>query len=298
MGGLTVSVVIPNHNYGRYIIEAIKSALGQSLAPLEVIVVDNGSTDDSRSILEEFKHPKVCVIFQENQGQSGARNTAIRAVQGELVAFLDADDVWLPEKLEKQVPLFSNPEVCLVYCGLRKVDAKLQPLNEPLLKPVHRGKVLDRFALEAGAVVCGGESGAVIRSSVMRQAGEFDLRLSIGTGWDFWRRMASRGEIDFCSEPLVLYRQHGSNLSKRLDIYAHDTELKLARMFEDPASQPVWCFRRRAYGVHRLALAGAFIQNYQPILAAYWGFRALSADASALFRILGWPLRFLGRKFA
>jgi len=293
---LSVSVIIPNHNYGRYVGAAIESALAQTYPPLEVIVVDNGSTDDSRAVLEKFDHPKLRVVFQENKGQSGARNVALALARGDLIGFLDADDVWLPEKLSKQVALFSDPEVVLVYCGLKKVDARLQPLPEPLVMPKHRGHSLDKFALEAGAVVCGGESTALLRSDIVRASGLFDSALSIGAGWDFWRRMASRGKIDFCGEVLGLYRQHGSNLSRRLDTYASDTELKLEKMFEDPASQAVWKWKRKSLGVHRMALAGAYIQAYDPLRAIFWGVKAVFTDPTSFSRVFGWPLRFFRRR--
>lgn len=292
---LSVSVLIPNHNYGRYVTEAIASALTQTHPPLEVIVVDNGSTDNSREVLDAVKDPRVVKIFQENQGQSGARNTLLKHARGDLIAFLDADDVWLPGKLEKQVRLFSREEVVLVYCGLRKTDAAMRPLPEAEICPRHRGLVLNRFALEVGAVVCGGESTAVIRRLNAIDAGNFDSQLSISAGWDFWRRLASRGEFDFCSETLVNYRQHGSNLSKRLDIYARDTERKLMNMFSDPSSRSVWRFSRKAYGVHRMALAGAFLQNYQPLRAIAWGIRAGIADPASLLRAAAWPLRYSKR---
>lgn len=295
---LSVSVLIPNYNYGRYVGLAIECALSQSYAPLEVIVVDNGSTDDSREVLNRITDPRVVKIFQENLGQAGSRNTLLRHAKGDLIAFLDADDIWLPGKLEKQVRFFERPEVVLVYCGIQRADQALSPLPEPPAMPKHRGKVLDRFALEPAAVVCGGESTAVIRTSAARAAGEFDSGLSIGTGWDYWRRLAALGEFDFCAESLVLYRQHGSNLSRRLDIYARDTERKLQRMFSDPACQRVHHLRRRAYGIHRMALAGAFIQNYQPWWAVYWGLRAMLADPGSLVRAAGWPARYLRRKLA
>jgi glycosyltransferase involved in cell wall biosynthesis len=295
---LSVSVLIPNHNYGRFVRDAVESALAQSYPPLEVIVVDNGSTDNSREVLTALKDSRVTVIFQENLGQSGARNTALSRARGDLIAYLDADDVWSPDKLEKQVRLFSKPEVTLVYCGLQKTDGNLKPLLEAPLMPVYRGMVLERFALDPAAVVCGGESTALIKRAVANAAGEFDPALSVGTGWDFWRRIASRGSIDFVPEPLVLYRQHGSNLSRRLDVYALDTERKLKKMFSDPASQGVWHLRNKAYGIHRMALAGAFIQNYQPFRAIYWAILAAWKDPASLERAAGWPMRFLRRRSA
>jgi glycosyltransferase involved in cell wall biosynthesis len=295
---LSVSVLIPNYNYGRYVERAIQSALAQTYSPLEVIVVDNGSTDNSRDVLNEIKDPRVKKIFQKNLGQSGSRNTLIRNAKGDLFAFLDADDVWLPTKLEKQIPLFERPEVVLAYCGIQRTDQSLQHLPEPPAMPKRRGRVLECFALDPAAVVCGGESTAVIRADAVRSIGEFDSELSISTGWDFWRRLAAKGEFDFYAESLVLYRQHGSNLSRRLDIYAHDTEKKLLRMFEDSSCQDIWRWKRRSFGIHRMALAGAFFQNYQPFWAIYWGIRAFLSDPLSLAKVVGWPLRFLRRKIA
>src|SRR5918996_212462 len=110
-----VSVVIPTYNYGRYLPEAVESVLHQTFPDLEVIVVDDGSTDDTRELIGRFGD-KVCYIYQRNQGLPAARNTGIRAARGEYVGFLDSDDLWLPGKLALQVPrLDSRQAVGLVY---------------------------------------------------------------------------------------------------------------------------------------------------------------------------------------
>src|SRR5712675_1199611 len=98
---MRVSVIIPTYNSGRLVVEAVESALAQTLAPAEILVVDDGSTDDTRDRLAKFG-PPVSYIHQENQGVAAARNRGIRAATGDLVAFLDADDVWHPKKLERQ----------------------------------------------------------------------------------------------------------------------------------------------------------------------------------------------------
>ncbi|HEX3110532.1 MAG TPA: glycosyltransferase family A protein, partial [Thermoanaerobaculia bacterium] len=112
----SVSVVIPSYNYARYLGEAIDSALGQTLPPLEVIVVDDGSTDDTPAVLAAYGD-RIRVLRQKNAGVAVARNSGIAAARGECVAFLDADDVWLPRKLELQIPLFTD-SVGLVHCGV------------------------------------------------------------------------------------------------------------------------------------------------------------------------------------
>ena len=250
-----VSVVIPNYNYARFVDAAVESALGQTLPPLEVIVVDNGSTDNSLEVLKKFGE-KIRVIAQENRGQAGSRNRGMVEARGEFVAFLDADDLWRANKLEKQMKLFSDSEVGLVCCALEKVHADLTPIS--VIEPKKRGWVLPDFALGVGAVVLGGESTAVMRKSILDKVGIFDSRLSIATGWDMWRRIASVARIDFVPEPLVQYRQHGSNASAKMEIYAGDTEQKLVNLFSDPLSRAVWPLKRQSLSVHYLGLYGGF----------------------------------------
>src|SRR3954470_1810603 len=118
----TVSVIIPTYNYARYLPQAIDSALGQTHAPLEVIVVDDGSTDDTPRVLEAYAS-RIRVIRQANQGAGAARNAGIAAARGEYVAFLDSDDLWRRDKLELQLARFrEEPDLGLVHAGVETVD--------------------------------------------------------------------------------------------------------------------------------------------------------------------------------
>ena len=117
-----VSVVIPTHNHAGYIRQAIDSALAQTSAPLEVIVVDDGSTDETPRILADYGG-RIRAIRQSNAGVSVARNTGIAAAAGDLIALLDSDDSWAPTKLERQIArLSADPGVGLVHCGSERVD--------------------------------------------------------------------------------------------------------------------------------------------------------------------------------
>lgn len=290
-----VSVVIPNYNYARYVGEAIESVEKQTYKPVEIIVVDNGSTDNSLEVLKKIGD-RIRLVAQENMGQAGSRNSGIKAARGEFVAFLDADDTWHPEKLEKQMEKFSDPAVGLVYTGITRVDLQGEVLSTSL--PQQEGAVLEKFAVSPAAVVLGGESTAVVRKSVLDQAGPFDPRLSISTGWDMWRRIASRAKIAAVKEPLVYYRQHGSNASLRIDIFEHDTLLKLEKFFTDPASEKVMHLKRRAYGAHLIALSAACFRQGAWRGALRWGFVSLLSHPSyVVLRVIGFPCRRLQARF-
>ena len=124
-----VSVIIPTHNYGCYVGEAIESVLSQTVADrevLEIIVVDDASTDDTPEVLAGIRDPRLRVIrFDEGRGVSVARNTALAEARGEFVAYHDADDLWEPEKLEKQLPVLrADPDVGLVFCDMSRFSEK------------------------------------------------------------------------------------------------------------------------------------------------------------------------------
>ncbi len=118
-----VSVVVTCYNYGRFLAGAVESALNQTYRNLDIVVVDDGSTDDTPVVMQRFAdNPRVRYIRQENRGQAAAKNTGIRESNGPLVAFLDADDAWEPEKIARQVPMFRRAEVGVVYSGVSMMD--------------------------------------------------------------------------------------------------------------------------------------------------------------------------------
>jgi len=122
----TVSVVIPAYNAERYIGETLESVLAQTYRDFEVVVVDDGSTDGTREIVRGYGEP-VRLVEQPNSGPAAARNRGVREARGEFIAFIDADDLWLPEKLALQVPLFDDEEVGLVSCRVQLVDGSGRP---------------------------------------------------------------------------------------------------------------------------------------------------------------------------
>lgn len=181
----TVSVIIPTYNYARYLGEAIDSALGQTLAPLEVIVVDDGSTDDTPELLAAYGD-RIRVLRQKNAGVAVARNSGIAAARGEYVAFLDADDTWLPRKLELQMPLFTG-SVGLVHCGLEFGTAIQLPRVD--------GDVANALLLLEPDVIHGPGSTVVVPKHVAEEAGGFDPSLPASEDWDFIYGVARRYRV-------------------------------------------------------------------------------------------------------
>ena len=206
-----VSVIIPNYNYGRYVSQAIDSVLNQTYANIEVIVVNNGSTDNSIEVLKGYED-QIYLVDQENLGQSGARESGLAKATGDFIAFLDADDMWEPTKIEKQLLLF-NTKTELIYCGIACFSENNQKHISTFL-PQFRGSCASAFISHPGvSIVMSGESTAIFTRDLLEKVGGFDPNLNSAAGWDFFRRCSIFTEFDFVPEALSEYRIHSSNMS-------------------------------------------------------------------------------------
>ena len=288
----TVSVIIPCYNYARYVREAIDSALGQTYAPLEVIVVDDGSTDSTPEILASYGD-RIRVIRQQNGGAAKARNTGVTAARGESVAFLDADDVWRRRKLEVQMArLEADPSLAMVHCGVETFDARGRTLR--VFLNGKEGRIAASLLRLDPDVITAPGSNIVVRKNVAEEVGGFDNRLPLSEDWDFCYRVAGRYPVGYAAEPLVRYRQHGNGA--HLDIARFENAMLLAfeKAFasDDPAVQSL---RNGAYGrLHRI-LAGSYFHARRP-----WPFlrnvaASLRYDTSNLRYFAAWPLRLYAR---
>ena len=284
---MKVSVIIPNYNYSEYVCEAVDSALGQTYQNKEVIVVDDGSTDNSVELLAKYGD-KIRLIAQKNAGVCAARNNGVAASSGELIAFLDADDVWMPEKLEKQVAQFlADPNVVLSHVGMEDIDADDTVLATHL--DGMSGKVSSHMLLFEEAVILGACSGAVVRRKPFETLGGFDKRMSTAADWDFCFRISRLGDVAFVREPLLKYRQHGSNMHGNINAMEHDMLLSFDKAFE--SAPDLESMKPRCYSKLFLVLAGSYFQAGQ-----YGGF--LRNAAKSIWRrpanlryFLEFPLR-------
>jgi glycosyltransferase involved in cell wall biosynthesis len=283
-----VSIVITNYNCGRFVADAIDTALQQSYPHTEIIVVDDGSTDDSLRVLEGYRD-RLRMVAQRNQGVSGARNRGIRESRGDLVAFFDGDDLWHREKLARQVPLFANDAVGLVYCGVEYIDEDGRSLGTNTKG--RRGRVLRDIALLRDTVVLAGGSTAVVRRRLFEQAGGFDTELSTAADWDMWRRVACYAEIDVAREPLVKYRLRSGSMHRNPRVFEHDMLRGFARMFADPAAAGVHALRRRGYAKLYLMLAGSFLEAGDATKATSYACRAVASWPPSVAYIAALPWR-------
>lgn len=226
-----VSVIIPNYNYGRFVAQAIESVMNQTYSNLEIIVVNNGSTDNSLEILMDYQD-RIKLVSQENLGQSGARNSGLQQATGDFIAFLDADDTWEPQKIEKQIKLF-NHETELVYCGITRFRDLDRTVTQVQL-PTFSGDCRDDFVDFPGvSIVLSGESTAMFTKSLLEKVGGFDSRMNSAAGWDFFRRCSKFTKFDYVPTALTNYRLHASNMSNSVYNNVSDIRISYQKLFED-----------------------------------------------------------------
>jgi len=207
-----VSVIIPNYNNAKFITEAIDSVLAQTYKNYEIIVVDDGSTDGTREVLEPYiKKKQIRYVYQKNKKQAVARNNGIKYAKGELIAFLDADDLWFPKKLELQVPLFKNKEVGLIYGDILLLrDESTKPSNHT--DAFDKGNIFNKLLM--GNFIC--TSTTIIRKECFDKVGLFKEGMDYFGVEDYhmWLRISYYFKVDYVSDVLLKYRLHDDNTSK------------------------------------------------------------------------------------
>jgi glycosyltransferase involved in cell wall biosynthesis len=213
-----VSVIIPTYNRAEFLRSAIESVLEQSFANLEIIVSDDKSTDHTRELVKSFKDDRIKYILNKGKkGPSATRNTAILASEGEYIAFLDDDDEWLPDKLERQVQVLdkSQPNICGVYSKSLIIDRSTDqiistnPANDEM-----KGNLLYQLAIKNPIHT----PTAVIRKKCLEKVGLFDETISYMEDRDLWIRLSMHWDFEYISEPLAKIYVHGRpHLSQSLE---------------------------------------------------------------------------------
>lgn len=204
-----VSVIIATYNRAAYLKEAIESVLAQTYHDWELIIVNDGSTDSTRDLIDRYadQERRMRVLHQPNQGLSRSRNNAIRIAAGKYLAIIDDDDVWTSQKLAKQVAFHeANPHIKLSFTQAYLTDGELRPIKVfPQTWRCSFEALLERSFMPLPTVM--------VWRSCVDKVGGFDGRLSRSADYDLWLRITQRYKFECIGEPLCFYRRHGSNMS-------------------------------------------------------------------------------------
>ncbi len=268
---MDVSTIIPVYNGAAYVAESVASALAQRGVTHEVIVIDDGSTDDTQEVLRQFGDA-IRVLLKPNGGCASARNAGARVARGEWLAFLDADDEWLPDKLAKQLVLADN-ETLLIYTDRfnfghcdgvpERLSESLRPLDGDVFEPLLLGNFMT-------------VSSALMRHDVFESLGGFYECLLVCEDWDLWLRYAATGmRVGVCNEPLMRYRIHPSSISQNSAKMLQGRLEVLSRAFALPTARDLsWSVRRQAISRVWEWSAGGAATIGQRRRALSWYFRA------------------------
>jgi glycosyltransferase involved in cell wall biosynthesis len=257
-----VSVIITAYNSERFLAEAIESVLAQTFRDFEVLVVDDGSTDGTGHVVRRYG-ASVRYIRQENRGQSAARNNGIRAARGEFIAFLDADDLWLSDKLERQMRAFTSfPAAGLVTGGLIMVDGQGKALKKVALPPYPgREALLERITVRGMTVAT--PSCVMARRECFTRAGLFDEQMHAAEDRDLWLRITRLYEAVFLPGFLIRYRIHDANIHRDIERVKRNQMIFLRKHL--PGTP--WLTRCKAYSYLYLDAAREYEAGRRPAQA-------------------------------
>lgn len=218
-----VSVNIPCFNGERYIRQTIESVLSQTFSDFELVIVDDGSTDDTSKIINSFSDVRVRYFYKRNEGLASTRNFAFRESKSEFIALLDQDDIWLKDKLEKQLELFKRDKnVGIVFSDAYILD------NEKIREKTYlerckpsRGFIFENLLLDGSNFIP--LPTVILHRKVFEQVGIFNTRYRLAEEWELFLRVAQEFSFDYINEPLACYRLHEANFSRNKDIYVNET---------------------------------------------------------------------------
>ena len=238
-----VSVVIPCYNADKFIGDTIRSVIGQDFQDWELIVVNDGSCDNSEKIIQTFNDERIRYFYKENSGVADTRNFGISIAKAPLIAFLDADDLFQPENLSLKVAfLLENVAFGFVHSQEIKFDA-----TQELETTVGQGgDVLDQ--LLAMQAVIHSPSSVIVRKNLLVSINCFDIKLSTSADWDLWVRLSNITKLGFIEKPLVKYRLHSNQMHSNIPLMEKDMLYALKKFKENNLfkmnNQKKYCFAK------------------------------------------------------
>lgn len=207
---MSISVIIPTYNRAHIIKESIQSVLDQSVLPLEVIIVDDHSTDNTSEVVNSFNNERIKYVLNKGaKGANGARNTGIKMAKGSYIAFQDSDDIWLPKKLEKQLKYISeNQDVDMVFCSLNLNNGE----REIPHRKVKQEEIIDQ--LKRGNFI---STQTIFIKKDVALTTLFDEELMRFQDWDFCLRVSKNYTIEHLDEALVMVEQQNDSISRKVN---------------------------------------------------------------------------------
>ncbi|MEB3178368.1 MAG: glycosyltransferase [Nostocaceae cyanobacterium] len=225
----SVSVILPAYNAEKTIISTIESIQKQTFHDWEIILINDGSTDNTLELINTIKDERIKIFSYENAGISLARNRGIDQAKGDYIAFIDADDLWTPDKLEAQIKaLQKSPEAGLAYSwtSIMNENGEVFYSGTPIS---YEGDVYANLLLW-NFLICG--SNPLIRRKAIEQAGEFEPTLCCGEDWDYWLRIASRWHFALVPKVQVLYRKSSGSLTSKMGVTQEYSLMVIDRAFQ------------------------------------------------------------------
>ena len=271
MNNELVSVIIPNYNYAEFLSECIESVLNQDYEQIEVIVVDDGSTDSSREILRSYGD-KIKVIEISNSGAPTARNFGLMNAKGGYIAYLDADDCWVRNKISAQIQRLHAMNTDLVYCRMTILDVAT---NQRTISAESREGSFKEFFINHPGQTPFPPSTVLMTRELVARAGIWDTTLkSPAEDFDYFRRCAKFTEFYLEDNTLVLHRNHSKSLTANsLSRYYADNRLALVKLFADEYSEVNFLIRRKSWIKLNYSFTKSFLKSGYFIAAGRCIFR-------------------------
>jgi len=254
-----ISIVITNYNYSNYIGDAIESAINQDYPNKEIVVVDDGSTDDSINVIGRYAK-EVILVQQSNGGVSSARNTGVANSNGDFIAFLDADDYWMSNKISLQYESLINTESDLSYCRMQltKPDGSYTFTSEN-----RQGDFREFYTNYPGQTPFP-PSSALLTRNLISKVGEWDIELiNSAEDFDYFRRCSLRSEFVYIDNALVVHREHGKSLtSGAVEKFFFYNIMAMLKMYKDSEMQISFLAKRLGILRFYISLAKTYLKNF------------------------------------
>lgn len=279
-----ISIIIPAYNAEKFIRETVNSVLAQTFTDFEIIVSDDGSTDSTATIISGFDDPRIKYLHSPNAGVSTARNKGAALATGDYLAFIDADDLFYPENLNKKIQfLKSHPEFDLVFADCDIIDENGNKTGEQLTG--NDEDVLTNLLLWNNTVIPG-PSSILVSHKAYGQTGGFDAKFSTAADQDFFFRIAAEFRCGRIPEPLTAYRKHGSNMHMNIALMERD-HIGVYRKAAENNLFPDSRFRIKCFANLYMILAGSWwVNGNNKLRGLYFMMRSVSLQPSMIFRLI------------